>query len=120
VRVRRIVDAHGDDLVVGALVDHAQPAERARAHDRQRLDRLLHQDEDVERIAVLGVGPRDEAVVRGVVHGRVEDAIEAQEARRLVDLVLEVRAAGDLDQRGHERRDVRRDLDVVDGVHALL
>ena len=81
-RVRRIVDAHGDDLVVAALVvDHAQPAERPRAHDRQRLDGLLHQHEDVERIAVVGVRARDEPVVRRVVHRAVQHAIEAQAGR---------------------------------------
>ena len=47
-RVRRIVDTHRDDLVVAALVvDHAQPTDRTRVDDRERLDRLLHEHEDM-------------------------------------------------------------------------
>ena len=39
-------------------------------------DRLLAEHEDVERIAVVAVGARDEAVVRRVVHRREEDAVD--------------------------------------------
>ena len=118
VRVRRIVDAHRDDLVVAALVvDHPQPADRARVDDRERLDRLLHQHEDVERVVVLAVGARDEPVVRRVVDGAVQHAIEPQQAGRLVDLVLEVRAARNLDHRRQPRREVGGKLDVVDRMH---
>jgi len=91
VRERRIVDAHRDDLVVAALVvGHPQPAERPGTHDGERLDRLLHEDQDIERITVVGVGARDEPVVRRVVDGAVQHAIEPQEACGLVYLVLEV------------------------------
>ena len=40
------------------------------------LDRLLAEHEDVERIAVVAVGARHEAVVRRVVNGREQDPVD--------------------------------------------
>jgi hypothetical protein len=57
-------------------------------HDRQRVHRFLAEHERVERIAVVAVGARDEAVVGGIVHRAVEHAIEPQQPGLLVQLVL--------------------------------
>src|SRR5262245_42593967 len=95
---RRVVDADGDDLVVGALVvAHAHHADRARLDDRQREHRLLAQDQRVERVAVAAVAARNESVVGRVVHGAGENAIEPEEPRPLVELVLVLAALRDLD-----------------------
>ena len=48
----------------------------SRADDRERNDGLLHQDEDVERVAVVGVRLRNEAVVGRVVNRGVKHAVE--------------------------------------------
>lgn len=50
--------------------------------------------------AELTVGARDEAVVVGVHHRRVEHAIHQQQAGGLVQLVLDLGAAGDLNHCG--------------------
>ncbi len=48
----------------------------------------VDQDEDVERVAVVAEGAGDEAVVAGVVDGRVEVAVEPEDVQVLVVLVL--------------------------------
>src|SRR5438445_143021 len=110
---------HGDDLVVLALfVAHGHDADRARAQDAERHHRLLTEHKHVERVAVLAVGLREEAVVRRVVHGRVQHAVQPQQARALVELVLHLRALGDLDDRAEVTLDVVAQLDIVPRVHS--
>src|SRR5256886_16473715 len=91
---------------------------RARAQDAERHHRLLTEHKHVERVAVLAVGLREEAVVRRVVHGRVQHAVQPQQARALVELVLHLRALGDLDDRAEVMLDVVAQLDVVPRVHS--
>ena len=79
-----IVHADGDDLVVDAfLVAHPHHADRARLDDGQRVDRLLPQDERIERVAIVAKRTRDEAVVSRVMDGAVEHAIEPEETGSL-------------------------------------
>ena len=73
-------------------------------HDRARVG---HQH--VDRVAVLRQGVGDEAVVAGIAHGRVQEAVDHEGARRLVHLVLDGLAAdGHLDD----------DVDVLGRVDA--
>jgi hypothetical protein len=93
VRERGIAHADRDDLVVDALVvAHAHHANCARLNDRQRIHRLLSEHQHVERIAVVAERSRDESVVRRVVDGAVEHAIQTEKSRLFVELVF-VRAA---------------------------
>ena len=71
---------------------------------RERLDGLLAENEDVERIVVFGVGLRDETVVRGIEDRGMDDAIDLEQAGRLVELVFDVGAERDLDHRGEVAR----------------
>jgi hypothetical protein len=64
---------------------------------------------------VVAVGARDEAVVVGVDDAGVEDAVDEQESGLLVELVLDLGAARNLDDRVDERGDVA-DVEVVPGV----
>src|SRR5690606_7700062 len=69
----------GDELVVDAFrVGEAEAAYCASPYDRQRSHRLLHEDENVERTTIGCVRTGNEAVVRRVMKGPVEDAVEAQ------------------------------------------
>ena len=77
-----------------------------------------HQDEHVERIAVVAQGAGEEAVVAGVVHGAVEHAVEAEDAELLVELVLVALVGRDLDDGGDDLRRVRAGRDVVPGMEA--
>src|SRR5215210_3619565 len=94
-----VVEVDADYLLVAlAFVDHVHHPDRARPQDAERLDRFLHQDQHVERVVVITQGPRNKAVVGRVDHGRVQDTVHLQEARLLVQLVLNPGAFGDLDQ----------------------
>ena len=114
-RIGRIIDMDGDDLVVGhPIIEHAHQADGARAHHGERYHRLVAEHQHVERIAVLAVGARHESVVRRVDDRAVEDAIDAQEAALLVELVFHARATRDLDHDVEPLvRGVRVDLEVV-------
>src|SRR5206468_3844823 len=92
--------------------------DRPRAEDAEWHHRLLAEHEHVEGVAVLAVGLRQEAVVRRVVHGGVQHAIEPEQARALVELVLHLRALGNLDDRAEVTLDVVAQLDVVPWVHS--
>src|SRR5581483_10871578 len=50
-------------IVGGAGVDHGHEADGAGFDERERLHRFLAKDEHIERIVVLGVSLRDEAVI---------------------------------------------------------
>ena len=117
---RGIADADRDDLVVDALlVAHPHHPDGAGFDDRQRMHRLLPQHQRVERIAVIAERARDEAVIGRIVDGAVEHAIEPQQARLLVELVLVLAAVRDFDddrKRGLDQGVV--DIAVVPGMHA--
>src|SRR5574341_1143540 len=107
-----------DDLVVlAAIVPHRQHSDRAAPDDRQRSERLLAEHEHVERITVVAVGLGDESIVRGIVDRRVEHAVGAEKAGRLVELVLDLRALRDLHDRVEELARVGPPRHVVPRVH---
>jgi hypothetical protein len=88
---------------------YAHHANRARLNDRQRIHRLLSEDQHIERIAVVAERSRDESVVRRIVDGAVEHAIQTKESRLFVEFVFVRAAFGDFDD-GRKRRG---DLGVV-------
>ncbi|KPJ80768.1 MAG: hypothetical protein AMJ58_07635 [Gammaproteobacteria bacterium SG8_30] len=112
----QLVDRHGHDLLVGTgLVLHEQRADRPAADDGPGHHRHLADDDHVHGVAVLGQRVRHEAVVAGVVHRRVQEAVDAQDARLLVELVLHRHAPlRDLDQDVDVARRVLADRDLVD------
>jgi hypothetical protein len=116
---RRIAHADGDDLVVDSLfVAHPHHADGAGLDDGQRIHRLLAEHQRIERVPVVAVGARDEAVVGRIVHGAVEDAIQPQEAGLLVQLVLVLAALLNLDDDGKGVLDERVvDVTVMPRVH---
>src|SRR5690606_32246976 len=101
VTVRRIqlVHRHGQQFGIAArLVVHVQDADGARTDHRAHLHREGSQHQHVHRIAVIGNGLRDIAVVAGIVHGRQHEAVDEDRAGVLVDFVLDrVRIHGNFD-----------------------
>ena len=84
--------------VAAAVVGHVEHADRAGLDDAARHQveaRQVH--EGVQRVAVLAEGVLEVAVVRGVLHGGEEHAVQAQAAGLVVELVLHAGARGDLD-----------------------
>ena len=94
----RVLCGDGDDFMIGlALVDHGHQSDRASVDDRQWNDGFLAENKNVERIVIFGEGLWDESVVSGIVNGRIEDAVESDEAAVFVELVLHAGAEGDFD-----------------------
>jgi hypothetical protein len=89
-----------DLLVVAFLVLHQEHADRIDDDLAARDQRLLEEDQRIERIAVAAERVLDEAVVGGVVHRGVQDAIEPQPPGVVVHLVLVAAALRDLDDDG--------------------
>ena len=84
-----IVEGDGDDLFVSAaVIDHGDDADGVGTHQCERLERLGAEQQHVERIVIVAVGTGNEAVVGRVVGGRVQDAVEDDVARLLVQLVF--------------------------------
>ena len=107
----------GDDLVVlFARVDHRHQADGAGVNQRQRDDGFLAEHQHVERIVIFGERLRDEAIVGRVIHGRIEDAVELDEAAGLVELVFHARSERDLDDRVEFLRELLAGSDVVPGM----
>ncbi len=106
---------NGDDLLIEtAFVFHQQHADRAHAHDSARHDGAGIGDQHVAGIAVAGQSVRDEAVVPGITHRRVEEAIDEQCAGFLVHLVFDGLAAHlDLDDDVYFMRRLGAERDCV-------
>ena len=98
VLVAGVAHADAEDLLVAeALVGHLEQADGADFHDAAGEGRAIDEDEHVEGITVVAEGGGDEAIVAGIVDGRVEVAVEAEDVEGLVVLVLVDSVAGDLD-----------------------
>jgi hypothetical protein len=96
--VARVVFADAEDfLVAEALVEHLQNADGTNLHDAAGEAGSVDEDEDVEGIAVVGEGAGDEAIVPGIVDGRVKIAVETEDVEFLVVLVFIAALVGDFD-----------------------
>ena len=101
---------HGDDLfVAAAVVLHLEHADGANVNDRAGHDRPRIGDQHVDRVAVVRQSVRHEAVIAGVAHRRIKEAVDDEGARRLVHLIFD-RLAADLH--------LDDDIDVVGGIVA--
>ena len=74
--VARVGEGDGDDLlVVLSAVEHGDVPDRVAPHKRERVEHLRAEHEHVERVAVVAVAAGDEAVVRRIVCGGIENAV---------------------------------------------
>src|SRR5688572_27589014 len=107
--VVRVVARHREDLVVGlTTVEHFQDPERAAVDLAPWKRRLVDPHQHVERIPVFVKRAGNETVVARVVHGGIQHAVETDQPRPLVELVLVAAAARDLD----DRRDLLRRMNA--------
>jgi hypothetical protein len=98
VLVSGVAFAYTEDLLVTeTLVEHLEHADGADLHDASGETGGIDEDEAVDRIAVVGQGAWDKAVVAGVVDGGVEVAVETEDVEILVVLVFVDSLVGDLD-----------------------
>jgi hypothetical protein len=81
----RVFSRNGNDLVILlAAVDHRHQADGTSVNDRQRNDRFLAQHENVEWIVIFRECLRNESIIRRIISGRVQHAVEANQAASFV------------------------------------
>src|SRR5690606_39378216 len=99
---------------------HEQYADRPAADDGAGDQRPRIHHDDVERIAIAAEGVRDEAVISRIAHRGVEEAVDEQGSRGLVDFVLyRLAAERHLDDDVQVVWRIAADGDGVD-VHCLI
>ena len=80
--------------IAAMLILEVQHRDRAGAHDAAGDEGRAGHNQRVERIAVGRQRVRHEAIVGGIAHRRVQDTIDEQGARRLVEFIFHRLAAG--------------------------
>src|SRR5580704_135500 len=116
--LRRIFGGHAEDLVVGVSpVEHLEHADGPDVDAAAGERRLFDQDEDVTRIAVFRQRPWNEPIITGIVHGGIQDAVEAEQTGVLVQLVLVATPTGYLDHGRDLARNVFADGEIVPGMY---
>jgi len=84
-------------LITKALVKHFKNADGANLHDAAGEAGGIDEDEAIDGVTVVGEGAGDEAIVAGIVDGRVEVAVETEDVEILVVLVFVDALVWDLD-----------------------
>ena len=117
----RVLKGNGDDLVVDRVaVDHAHRADGVAVDLDDGVERFRAKDQNVERIAVIGISTRNKAVIRRIMRRGVQDSVESQQPGLFVQLVFLLAAGRDLDNGGEMRRGDRVGVDVMPDVSHIL
>lgn len=87
--IRRVLKRDGDDLLIqAALVQHGDHPDGIAAHQAQGLDDLTGEHQHIQRVVIICVSAGDQAIIGGIMRGGIEDAVQNQMARFLVQLVF--------------------------------
>ena len=114
----RIAVGHCQDfLICLSLVYHLQQADGPHSDQDTGITGLIDQREDIERIAIARQSAGDEAVIAGVDHGRIEGAIEAENAEVRIVLVLIPGIARDLHNHVDDGGAVGAGIEIVQRTH---
>src|SRR5581483_11010362 len=101
-------------------VQHRHPANYLAPHKGERHNRLLAEDQNVERVIILSKRLGNETVVGGVENSRIQHSIQLDEPGLLIQFVLDVGTRWDLDYRIEVLRGTRSGVDVVPWMKHLL
>ena len=116
-----VLEGDGDDLLIQvAAVLHGDDADGEAAHQTHGANGLAAQHQHVQRVAVIGPGTGNEAVVGGVVGRGVEDTVQPQHTGILVHLVFVLGALFDLDDRPEILGLYPRRRDIMPNVHRMF
>ena len=111
--VARIAHGHSEHFVIGlGVIDHVEDSHGAHFDHAAGEARMGHHHQDVDRIAVVGDGAGNEAVIAGIVHGRIEGAVQAEDAELDIVFALVTAALGDLDDHADRFRSVRPRVNI--------
>ena len=108
-----------DLLVVVSSVDHQDSSDGAALDEGEGGDGLGAEDEGIQGVPVVGVGPGNESVAGGVVGGCGQDPVESEHPGVLVQLVFGLASLGDLYDHGEALGCDERRVDVMEDVGHL-
>ena len=113
-----IAGGNGQDLLIRLrTVHHVQHADGANFDKNSRKTGLLDENEAIEGIVVVGKSSGNEAVVAGVVKGRVERTVEAENTEFPVIFILIGGVLGDLNDATDYFRGIGAGIKIVEGGH---
>src|SRR5579884_1326193 len=115
--VSRITLAHRQKfLIVNTLIEHVEHTDGTNFHDAAGKARAIDQHEHVERIAVVAERTRQESVIAGEVHWRIQIAVETEDVQLLVVLILVDRLQRDFHYNVHNFRSLlaERQLKIIE------
>ena len=116
--ISRIADRNRDDFIVGrAVVEHRNNPNRIALHKRHRLDLLGAEYQHIQRVVVERVSARNKAVIRRVVGGSMQHAVEMEHAGLFVELIFHFAALADFNDGVKRRAGDARRVDVMPNVH---
>ena len=99
VLVVRVVQRNGNYLFVKlAAVHHLYYAYGHAGDERHGIDALVAEDQNVQRIAVVGKRTGNKPVICGIYGRGIEYPVHPEKSRLLVEFVLEFAALGNLDK----------------------
>ena len=105
-----------DFLICQPLVKHAHDTNDTCRHQAQWLDRDQREDHDIQWIHILTQGLRDKSIIGGIIHRRVKDAVQFEQAGFFIYLILSTHACGDFNYSIYELRYVTSNGCFVPGV----
>lgn len=113
--VQGIVLLDGEDFLVRlGAVNHAQEADGADLDEAAAEGWLFGDGEDIERVAVLAERAGNETVIAGIVHRRIEKAVEAEHAEGFIVFIFVAGIFGDFDDHADDFGRARSGIDFVD------
>ena len=110
-----------DFVVLFALINHFHNADRLSPHDRQRQNRFLSQNQNIQRVVIIAVSLRNKPVVGRIMHRAVKNAVNFKQAAQFIQFIFNIRAAGNFNHRGYHFGEVFPAADAVPWVqHAYF
>ena len=100
-----------------SVIEHTHNSDRVDSDKSEGVYRGIAEDEDIEGVAVIGVGSGDKSVVCGVVGSGIEQAVESEHTCFFIEFVFTVTSFGDLDNCGKIIRSYPRRVYVVQDIH---
>ena len=116
-----LFEGDGDDFFIEfVVVSHGEDADRVAFDEAHGLELFRAQDENVERVTIIGQGARDETVVGRVVGRGVQDAVKLEHAGSLVHLVFLLATLGNFDDGNEFLRFDPGIGNIMPDIHGLI
>ena len=116
--IRGVFERNGDDFFVQrTAVYHLDDADRIAIDEGHGINRFPAEHQDVQRIAVFRQRAGNETVIGGIYSRGIQDSVQLQKPRFLIEFVLRLAAFGNFDKRFETARGDPLFGNIVPDVH---